>query len=94
MRIRDSLVHLDTEEQGNRLRLAAGLVRRHGAHLTGLHVYDVLLPLLVGDSSSGSSGAVLLVEMLERMRQDAIAVSGGVEAAFREPRTSRGTNSG
>lgn len=82
MRIRDILVHLDTKDPGgNRLQFAADLARRHGAHLTGLHVYDVLLTLVVGDSSSG---AILLVEMLERMRQDATAAAGGVEVAFRE----------
>lgn len=82
MRIRDILVHLDTKDPGgNRLQFAADLARRHGAHLTGLHVYDVLLTLVVGDSSSG---AILLVEMLERMRQDATAAADGVEVAFRE----------
>lgn len=82
MRIRDILVHLDKDgQEGNRLRLAARLARRHGAHLTGLHVYDVLLPLVVGDPGGG---AVLLGEMPERRRQDAIAAASGLEAAFRE----------
>ena len=82
MRIRDILVHLDAEDPGgNRLQLAADIARRHGARLTGLHVYDVVLPLVVGESSSG---AVLLIEMLERMRHDAIAAASGVEVAFRE----------
>jgi nucleotide-binding universal stress UspA family protein len=55
MPIRDILVHLDAEEHGeNRLQLAADLARRHGAHPSGLHVHDVLLPLIAGESSSGA----------------------------------------
>ncbi|WP_372623031.1 universal stress protein [Falsiroseomonas sp.] len=88
MQIRDILVHLDATEQGrHRLQLAADLARRHQAHLTGLHVYDILLPLVVGESGSG---AALMVEMLERMRQDAIAAAGGVEATFLEQLRSDG----
>lgn len=82
MRIREILVHFDaTEQDGPRLRLAADLARRHGAHLTGLHVYDIVLPLVVGEAGSG---AVVLAEMLDSMRQDAIAAAGRMEVTFRE----------
>ncbi|MBU8541415.1 universal stress protein [Falsiroseomonas tokyonensis] len=82
MHITDILVHLDATAQGRqRLRLAADLARRHQAHLTGLHVYDILMPLVVGDAGGS---AALLGEIMERMRQDALAAATEVEAAFRE----------
>jgi nucleotide-binding universal stress UspA family protein len=82
MRLRDILVHLDTTEASmNRLQLAADLARRHQAHLTGLHVFDVILPLVLSDSSNG---AMMVAGLLERMRQDAIAAASGIEAGFRE----------
>lgn len=82
MRLRDILVHLDaTERAGTRLRLAADLARRHGAHLTGLHVVDIELPVVF---SGEAGGAAVLAEVLEDMRRDAQANASKVEAAFRE----------
>ena len=82
MRLKDILVHLDATEAGrHRMQLAADLARRHQADLTGLHAFDVLFPMVLADSSSG---AMLAGQMLDRMRQDAIAAAAGIEASFRE----------
>lgn len=82
MAIKDILVHLDgTEASGTRLRVAVDLARRQGAHLVGLYVVDVMLPILAAGDASG--GAVL-AEMIERMRADALAEAAGIEATFNE----------
>ncbi|MBX6373418.1 MAG: universal stress protein [Acetobacteraceae bacterium] len=82
MALKDILVHLDATEQSDaRLRVAAALAQSHGAHLTGLHVVDLFLPAFVGDPGGG--GAVV-AELMEQMRQDALADAAKVEAAFRE----------
>lgn len=82
MALKDILVHLDeTTASPARLRLAAELARRNGAHLVGLFVVDVMLPVLA--ASDASSGAVL-AEMIDRMRNDALAEAAKVEAAFNE----------
>lgn len=82
MRFKDILVHLDFSAQStSRLRLAADLARRHEAHLTGLLVIDVMTPMLM--AGDGGGGAVL-GDLLEEMRQDALAAAAKVEAGFRE----------
>jgi nucleotide-binding universal stress UspA family protein len=82
MLLRDILVHLDATEQGlTRLRLAADLARRHQAHLTGMYVFDSMLPLMMPDPGGA---AALIADMLERMREEAIAGGAKVEAIFRE----------
>jgi nucleotide-binding universal stress UspA family protein len=82
MPLKDILVHLDTTERSQaRLRLAVALARRDGAHLTGLHVVDVMLPILSATDVSGGGAAVL--EALEEMRRDAVAAAA-VETTFRE----------
>ncbi|MBX6747324.1 MAG: universal stress protein, partial [Acetobacteraceae bacterium] len=82
MQLKDILVHLDATEQARtRLRLAADLARQHDAHLTGLLVVDVMLPAITG---ADMGGGAMLAELLEQMRQDALADAAKVEAAFRE----------
>lgn len=82
MQLKDILVHLDATEQAKtRLRLAADLARQHEAHLTGLLVVDVMLPPIAG---TDMGGGIALAELLEQMRQDALAKAAKVEAAFRE----------
>jgi len=80
MALKDILVHLDgTAQAGVRLDLAAGLARRHGAHLVGLHVVDVVMPMMMAaDAGSGS----VLADMMQRMRADAMAEAAKVEAHF------------
>jgi nucleotide-binding universal stress UspA family protein len=80
MAIKDILVHLDaTAPAGARLDIAAGLARRHDAHLVGLYVVDVMMPVMA--AADAGSGAVL-AEMLDRMRADALAEAATVEARF------------
>lgn len=82
MRFKDILVHLDPSAQSaTRLRLAADLAQRHDAHLTGLLVIDVMTPMLM--AGDGGGGAIL-GDLLEQMRQDALAAAATVEAGFRE----------
>lgn len=82
MRIRDILVHLDATGQARtRLALAAELARRQGAHLIGLHAFDVTLPFVAPDAGGA---AAVVSEVLERMREEARAAASGIEAAFQE----------
>lgn len=82
MQLRDILVHLDaTGPWRTRLGLAADLARRHEAHLTGLFVVDIPLPIIgAGDAGSGAA----LAELMDRMREDALAAAATVEAEFRD----------
>lgn len=81
MAIRDILLHLDARPAAPaRLALAAGLARRLGAHLTGLFVMDMPLPLIAGDAGGGAAVA----ELIESLRQDLERDAAAVEASFRE----------
>src|SRR5690606_14959370 len=62
-------------------RLATELARRQQAHLIGLAVVDVVLPIMA--AADAASGAVL-AELMERMRSDALEEAARVEAEFRE----------
>lgn len=78
MPIKDILVHLDGgAPAAGRLALAAGLARRHGAHLVGLFVVDVITPAL-----GGAEGGAALAQLIDQMRNDALETGRGVEAAF------------
>ena len=82
MALKDILVHLDGTPQATaRLAVAAGLARRHEAHLTALFVVDVSPPIM-GAADAGS-GAVL-AGLIESMRAEALASAGTVEAAFND----------
>jgi nucleotide-binding universal stress UspA family protein len=81
MQLKDILVHLDATEQGRRrLALALDLARRHAAHLTGLHVLDLAIPLIAASDAGGSA----VTTLMETMRRDAEAEAATVEAEFRE----------
>src|SRR5688500_8848698 len=83
MGLKDILVHLDATERAlARLDLAADLARRHEAHLTALHVVDVVLPILGAGDPSG--GGAVLADLLQDMRRDTLADAARVEANFRE----------
>ena len=84
MALKDILVHLDgTPRSAVRLELAAGLAVRHGAHLTGLHVIDI-------PSVNYFYGAAMPFvpanpeDIVDRIRAEAMAAAGPVEAAFRD----------
>ena len=82
MHFKDILVTLDPSEQSaRRLRLAADLAQQHEAHLTGLLIIDVMTPVLM--AGDGGGGA-LLGDLLQQMREDALAAAAKVEAVFRE----------
>ncbi|MBU8541407.1 universal stress protein [Falsiroseomonas tokyonensis] len=82
MAIKDILVHLDAAPaSAARLDFAADLALRHAAHLVGLHVIDILLPVFAGAEIGG--GAVM-AEMITQMEADAVVAARPVEAAFRE----------
>jgi nucleotide-binding universal stress UspA family protein len=83
MRLKDILVHLAANEQGTtRLQVAADLARHHAAHLTGLYVVDIVLPIMIAADANG--GVAVLGDLLETQRQDALTEAAGVAAAFRE----------
>ncbi|WP_372619169.1 universal stress protein [Falsiroseomonas sp.] len=82
MTIRDILVHLDgTAASTARLDLAADLARRLSAHLVGLYVVDVPLPVFAGGDVGG--GAVT-AELITAMREDSLAAAARVAPVFRE----------
>ncbi|MBW8270041.1 universal stress protein [Caldovatus aquaticus] len=83
MRLKDILVHLDGSARSDvRLRLAADLARRHGAHVAGLYVADLVLPS--GFAGGFGDGAAAIGPMLERLREEAQATASEVETRFRE----------
>jgi nucleotide-binding universal stress UspA family protein len=84
MALKDILVHLDvTPRCAARLKVAAELAARHGAHLTGIHVIDI-------PSANYFYGAAMPFvpanpeEIVDRMRAEAAEAAAPVEAAFRE----------
>lgn len=81
MGLKDILVLLDgSERSAVRLDLACALARRHDAHLTGLFVVDVAVPAIAG----ADGGGMVLAELVETMRNDALAAGARAETAFRE----------
>jgi nucleotide-binding universal stress UspA family protein len=81
MKLCEILVHLDQSPRAQaRLDIAASLVRQHGAHLTALHVIDVAIPVMaMGD---GGGGGAVIAELMEQMRQSALATGAKLKAAF------------
>jgi nucleotide-binding universal stress UspA family protein len=81
MAIRDILLHLDGSPPATvRLGLAAALARRHDAHLVGLFVKELPLPMIAGDPSGGAALALVL----EALRRDMDAEAERLAAAFAE----------
>jgi nucleotide-binding universal stress UspA family protein len=82
MSLKDILVHLDASAQSaGRLDLAIDLARRHGAHLTAVHIVDMGLPLIgMGDGSGGAA----LAGLIDQMRDTALAEASRIEADYRE----------
>ncbi|MCC7283275.1 MAG: universal stress protein [Acetobacteraceae bacterium] len=81
-RLADLVVQCDTDP-GNvaRLDFAAALARRHGAHLVGLHVIDVMATAAL--ASAGAGDAAGLGILVDRLRADALEDAAKVETAFR-----------
>ena len=77
---KDILVHLDAGPRAAmRLDVAARLAARHGAHLTGLFVVDIPLPMVVDPAGGGAA----LASLLEDLRSAALDDASKAEAAFR-----------
>lgn len=82
MPIKDILLHLDaTPASRARLDFAAELAVRHSAHLFGLHVVDIALPLAAAGDFGG--GAALL-ELFAQLQADAQAAAKPVAAGFHD----------
>jgi nucleotide-binding universal stress UspA family protein len=82
MQLKDILVHLDATEQAHaRLALAAQLAREHDAHLTGLGIVDLVLPITM---AADASGGAVLADLLETMRQQALEQAALTQAMFQE----------
>jgi nucleotide-binding universal stress UspA family protein len=81
MALRDILLHLDAAAPAAaRLDLAAGLAKRSGAHLVGLYLLDVPLPLIAGDIGGGAA----LAGLMEGMREESLAEAERAQAMFEE----------
>jgi nucleotide-binding universal stress UspA family protein len=81
MALREILLHLDAAAPAAaRLDLAAGVARRSGAHLVGLYLLDVAVPIMAGDMGGGAAVAALM----EGMREEALAEAERVRAMFDE----------
>ncbi|MCX8133438.1 MAG: universal stress protein [Roseococcus sp.] len=79
MGVKDILVHLDGGPPGPRLALAADLARRLGAHLAGLFVVEVPLPVLAG---ADGGGGLALAALIEQLREAEIAKAALRKAEF------------
>lgn len=84
MSFKDILVHLDSSPRcATRLEVAAGLASRAGAALTGLFVVDVpSTEFFYGAAMPLASGGA--EQVVEQIRNEALATASPVETAFRE----------
>ena len=81
MGLKDILVLIeDNDRSAKRLGLACALASRHAAHVIGLFVVDVSVPVIAGVDGGGA----VLAELIETMRGDALAAGARAEAAFNE----------
>jgi len=81
MPLKDILVQLDASERSaTRLGVAIDLARRYGAHLTGLHVADVVFPVGVVPDATGAGMAM----MYQQLRGTALEAAKGIERDFHE----------
>jgi nucleotide-binding universal stress UspA family protein len=81
MKLCDILVHVDASPRAQmRLEIAATLARQHGAHLTALQVIDVAVPVMA--MADGGGGGAVIAELMEQMRQSALASGQKLKAAF------------
>jgi len=84
MALKDILVHLNGgPRRAAHLAVAAGLARRHDAHLTALHVIDLPQSDYLYGASMPFAGTGP-ERLVEEMRAEAAAAAGPIEAAFRD----------
>jgi len=84
MPLKDILVHLDASARcAERVKVAAGLAARHGAHLTGLFVIDLPPPDMFYSFPAAFLDLQRAEDIVERMRRTAITEAIAMEEAFR-----------
>jgi len=82
MALKDILVHLDSDNRSSaRLSIAAGLARRHAAHLIGLFVVDVPRAEYFYGSAMTFMGPE---QLIDRFRQESAEAARKVEAQFQD----------
>lgn len=80
MAMKEILVHLDAATPcAARLDLAARLAQRCGAHLVGLYLLDIPMPVFAGNDAGGGAA---LANLMGEMREEALAEADRVEAMF------------
>ncbi|HUZ73537.1 MAG TPA: universal stress protein [Stellaceae bacterium] len=83
MELKDLLVHVDASPESEvRVEIAAELARRHGAHLIGLYVVD-LVPILANVEMGSIAGRSGMLEAVGALRADAMAEPERVAERFR-----------
>jgi len=81
MALREILLHLDAAAPAAaRLDFAAHLAKRSGAHLVGLHMLDLAVPIIAGDMGGGAA----LAGLMEGMREEAEGEADRIRAMFEE----------
>jgi nucleotide-binding universal stress UspA family protein len=85
MGIKDILVHLDASARSAAvLELAAGIARRHQAHLTALYVSELPTPALFYSDGAGFVDARLIDQIMTEFREKSMTSAKRVEEQFRE----------
>jgi nucleotide-binding universal stress UspA family protein len=84
MAFKDILVHLDNGPRAPmRLKVAAALARRCGAHLTGVYVVDIpSADIFYGAAMPMAAGGA--EQVVEQIRAEATAAAGPIETAFND----------
>lgn len=84
MEFKDLLVHLDSMPESDvRSDIAVKLAERHGAHLTGLCVVDIVPATALMEDTS-MVGTAALADIVGRLRDRGIEEAARIEAKFRE----------
>ena len=85
MSIKDILLQVDPgPAYPGRLDLAAGLARQHGAHLTGLFVFDLGLAPAMPFGLVDPESTTILARHQAQLREDALAAASDLRAGFQE----------
>ncbi len=85
MGIKDILLQVDAgPAYPGRLDLAAGLARQHGAHLTGLFVFDLGLAPAMPFGLVDPESTTILARYQAQLRDDAFSAASDIKAGFEE----------
>lgn len=92
--LKDILVHLDDgPRSAARLKIAAALARRAGAHLTGLYVVDIPGSDLFYGAGMPFAGGGGLDRLVSSLREEALARGAAAEQTFRDAVRAEGLES-